>query len=56
MTVAFLGPMYYGEILIFCMVGIVGICLEMALGSDLSKGCVTSERHACVMEESRWIT
>ena len=31
MTVAFLDAMYYGGILIFCMVGILGICMKMAL-------------------------
>ena len=31
MTVAFIDAMYDGGILIFCMVGIVGMCMEMAL-------------------------
>jgi hypothetical protein len=31
MAVAFIDAMYDGGILIFCMVGTVGMCLEMAL-------------------------
>jgi hypothetical protein len=31
MTVALIDAVYYGEIFIFCMVGIIGICMEMAL-------------------------
>ena len=31
MAVAFIDAMYDGGILIFCMVGIVGMCMEMVL-------------------------
>ena len=31
MTVALVSALYYGAIMIFCMVGLMGMCLEMAL-------------------------
>ena len=31
MTVALIDAVYYGGIFIFCMAGIFGICMEMAL-------------------------
>lgn len=31
MTVALVGARYYGAIMIFCMIGLMGMCMEMAL-------------------------
>jgi hypothetical protein len=31
MTVALVAAMYYGAILIFCLIGLLGMCMEMAL-------------------------
>jgi hypothetical protein len=31
MTVALFDAMYYGAILIFCLIGILGMCIEMVL-------------------------
>jgi hypothetical protein len=31
MNVALIDAMYYGAILIFCMIGILGMCMEMVL-------------------------
>ena len=30
MTVALVGAMYYGAIMIFSMIGLMGMCMEMA--------------------------
>ena len=31
MTIALVAAMYYGAILIFCLIGLLGMCMEMAL-------------------------